>query len=67
MDKLTHHTASVSGGNPVDQSTPDVEVSASTTIWICPTSIALLSTSIDVVPVKEDKAHILNEIINNTQ
>jgi len=56
---MTNHATSVSGRNSIDQSTPDVEVLASTTIRICSASIALLGTGIDVVPVKEDKTHIL--------
>lgn len=56
---VTNHAASVSGGNSIDQGTPDIEVLASTTVWICLASVAFLGTSIDVVPVKEGKTHIL--------
>ena len=63
---MANHAVSASSRNSIDQGMSDIEVLASTTVWICFPRVAFLGTSINVVPVKEGKTHILAKLINIT-
>ena len=59
MSEFTYHTASVGGRVPIYHGAPDVKVLASTTVGICPATVALLSTRVHVIPIEEHETHVL--------
>lgn len=57
----SYECTSIGGGNPINNSTPNVEVLANATIGISLSAVAKMGTSINVVSVNECEAHVLGK------
>lgn len=59
MNNETYHATCVGCRDPIHESAPDVKELTLSALGICTALVALLSTRLDIVAIKEGKAHIL--------
>ncbi len=58
--KISHHAAGVCCRCSINNSAPDVEVLACTALGVRAAGVALLSTRIDIIAIKESESHVLS-------